>query len=80
MDTPARIPLWGLLFSIGTAVWWGKDFMRGLVNPMLRWVPWLKPVIEPKAEHLSSPSNPAVTTAAPPLVPRLFYGLVSLGW
>jgi hypothetical protein len=40
--------------------------MRGLVNPMLRWVPWRKPVIGPKAEHLSSPSNPAVTTAEPP--------------
>jgi hypothetical protein len=65
-------PLVGLLFSISMGVWWGKGFTRGLVSPTLRWAPWLKPVIGRKAELLLSPSNPAVTTAAPPPVPMQF--------
>ena len=72
MDIPAQIPWWELLFLISMGVWWVKGFMRGPVNLTLRWAPWLKRVIGPEAEPLSSPLNPAVTTGALPPVPMLF--------
>jgi hypothetical protein len=72
MDKPAQTLSWVLLFSISTAGWWGKAFMRGPVTPMLRWAPWRKPVIGPKAEPLLSPLNRAATTGELPLVLKRF--------
>ena len=62
MDKPAQILSWVLLFSIRRVGWRGKVFIHGPEPPMLRWAPWRKPEIGPKAEPLSSHLNRAATT------------------